>query len=316
MKKSIKILLFIIFLLVLIMIGLICVDILIRKENKAKENTVFQEQNKKEIEAEEAEPIKWDNYNIEVNAEDNKIDEYMQKHNNNAYILNINDERLFKEAEEELEIECKDEEKDIDNISFDKYNVLIVVFMNIRALHIDNVLSYTDNNTIEFAYEEDRTLQERISFCILIPKENYKNDIDIVYIDKYQEIPETATRGKCFYIRNVENFENMNFEYDKDKDIYYSKILNKDEYNEISNKLRIVNIVKLFDEEIEGKNIFLIFKKTDKKIMGTFEPPEERERIPYISISETDEQYGKGITGIMIITEENFSIDNVIIEEN
>ncbi len=268
------------------------------------------------IQKEKAEPIKFGRLKINMTDDDEIIKENMQFYDEKIYTLRIKDFTTFKEKEKNLSIQFEENEI-VNEETFEKYayEAFLVTFFDISTLNLWNVEPYEEKTKITFNYDETNiNKKEQQSFCILIPKKYSENTIEIEYKPReVEKMPEGAITFKYrnFYIENVNEFENIDLEYDDNQKLYYTKYLNKDEYEEIKEKLGLITEKEVLDKDLEGKNVILIFKKTTNRIKFHKFRIEEK---PYIYLQETEELYGNGITGMMVILKnENYRGYNVII---
>ena len=270
------------------------------------------------IQREKAEPIKFGRFKINMTDDEEIIKENMQFYDENTYTLRIKDFTTFKEKEKNLSIQFEGNEI-VNEDTFEKYEyeAFLVTFFDIIPLNLWNVEPYEEKTKITFNYDETNTnKKEQQSFCILIPKTYSKNTIEIAYKQKEAgKMPEGAITFKFreFYIENIAEFENINLQYDENQDIYYTKFLSVGEYQKIKKQLGIITEKELLDEDLKGKNVILIFKRTSNKMrLYKFKIEEEK---PYIYLQDTEELYGNGITGmIVVLKNENYTGYNVIIK--
>ena len=270
------------------------------------------------IQKEKAEPIKFGRLKINMTDDEELIKGNMQFYDENIYTLRIKDFTMFKEKEKELSIQFEGNEI-VNEDTFEKYEyeAFLVTFFDISTLNLWNVEPYEEKTKITFNYDKTNTdKKEQQSFCILIPKTYSKNMIEIEYKQKEPEkMPEGAITFKFreFYIENISEFENINLQYDKNQDIYYTKFLSVGEYQEIKKQLGIITEKELLDEDLERKNVILVFKRTSNKMrLYKFKIEEEK---PSIYLQETEELYGNGITGmIVVLKNENYIGYNVFLK--
>lgn len=277
------------------------------------------------IQEEKAEPIKVGRLKISMIEDNDIIKENMQLYDENIYFLHIKDYRTFKEKEEELSINF-DENDTVNEETFEKYeyDVYLIAFLDNEKLNLLSVEPYTKETKIIFKYDNMNTnKKDQQAFCILVPKKYSENTIKIEYnkketdnnLGEIDNQPEGAITFKFseFYIENVNEFENIDVEYDKNQDIYYTKFLDIAEYKGIKQTLGLISKREIPDNDLETKNAILIFKKTNNKInLQRFKIEEGK---PCIYIQETEEQYGNGITGMMVILKnENYSDYSVIMK--
>lgn len=270
------------------------------------------------IQREKTEPIKFGRFKINMTDDEEIIKENMQFYDENTYTLRIKDFTTFKEKEKNLSIQFEGNEI-VNEDTFEKYEyeAFLVTFFDIIPLNLWNVEPYEEKTKITFNYDETNTdKKEQQSFCILIPKTYSKNTIEIAYKQKEAgKMPEGAITFKFreFYIENIAEFENINLQYDENQDIYYTKFLSVGEYQKIKKQLGIITEKELLDEDLKGKNVILIFKRTSNKMrLYKFKIEEEK---PYIYLQDTEELYGNGITGmIVVLKNENYIGYNVFLK--
>ena len=246
----------------------------------------------------------------------------MQLYDENIYTLRIKDYKTFKEMEKELLIQFEESDIVINEETFEgiEYEAIFITFFDVTGLNLSNVEPYTERINIIFSFDEtNRSKKEQQSYCILIPKSFSKDIIEFEYIkNEPWKKPEGAITFKYreFYIENVNEFKNIDLEYDENQEIYYTKYLNKDEYKIIKEKLGIITKKEITDKDLEEDSAIIIFKETNNRIKFKNFRIEVgiEEKKPCIYLQETQEQYGNGITGmIMIFKNENYKGYNVIL---
>ena len=258
-------------------------------------------------EEEKPEPIKWANCEVEINAQNTTIMQYMNKYDNNTYYLNIKDLQKLNEMKDKLDITFGEI---INNDTFEKYkyDVLILSLLNEETLVVQNVLPYKNKLTIVLTKKSEG--EKRKEFCVFVPKLYNNENIEILYEEEKSksEPPEGAIHFKHseFYVENTEKFDKLNLKYDNEQDIYYTDFLDFNSYNVLSKDLGIVTKNDL-NKDLSNKEIILIFKKTDNKLR--FSNFGTREGIIHIYVKELEEKYGNGITGALVIVDKGV-LDN------
>jgi len=241
--------------------------------------------------------IKCERLKVEINADNTTIMEYMKQYDNNTYYLSIKDAQTLEKMQEKLDITF---EETIRKDTFDKYenDIILIAFLNEEALGIRSIATYQDKLTITF--EPTMTGNKNKAFCLMLSRKHNK-EIEIIYEDKISalEPPEGAIHFKysSFYIENIEKFEELDLKYDSEQDIYYTELINQNSYNKIKKDLGIIT-TRTENIDLTGKDIALVFKKTNKKLR--FDRFRVIDEIPYISIRKNEEQYGVGIVGVLV----------------
>jgi len=270
------------------------------------------------IQEEQSKQVKFVKLKMNMRADNETIKENMQLYDENIYTLRIKDYKTFKEMEKELSIQFEESDIVINEETFEgiEYEAIFITFFDVTGLNLSNVEPYTERINIIFSFDEtNRSKKEQQSYCILIPKSFSKDIIEFEYIkNEPWKKPEGAITFKYreFYIENVNEFKNIDLEYDENQEIYYTKYLNKDEYKIIKEKLGIITKKEITDKDLEEDSAIIIFKETNNRIK--FKKFRIDEGKPSIYLQETQEQYGNGITGmIMIFKNENYKGYNVIL---
>lgn len=291
----------------LVLSGLACASIIIKN-------------NIQNIQKEKSKQVKVERLKINMRADNEIIKENMQLYTENIYTLRINDYETFKEKEKELLIQFEESDIVVNEETFEKceYEAVFITFFDITALNLSNVEPYTERIKITFTFDEtNKSKKEQQSFCILIPKKYSENIIELEYIkNEPWKTPEGAITFKYreFYIENINELKNIDLEYDDNQKLYYTKYLNKDEYKEIKEKLGITTEKEILDKDLEENSVIIIFKETNNRIK--FKKFRIVEGKPCIYLQETQEQYGNGIAGmIMIFKNENYEAYNVILNQ-
>ena len=291
----------------LVLSGLACASIIIKN-------------NIQNIQKEKSKQVKVERLKINMRADNEIIKENMQLYTENIYTLRINDYETFKEKEKELLIQFEESDIVVNEETFEKceYEAVFITFFDITALNLSNVEPYTERIKITFTFDEtNKSKKEQQSFCILIPKKYSENIIELEYIkNEPWKTPEGAITFKYreFYIENINELKNIDLEYDDNQKLYYTKYLNKDEYKEIKEKLGITTEKEILDKDLEEDSVIIIFKETNNRIK--FKKFRIVEGKPCIYLQETQEQYGNGIAGmIMIFKNENYEAYNVILNQ-
>lgn len=253
--------------------------------------------------------IKCERLNVEINADNTTIMEYMKRYDNNAYYITIQDVQTLEEMQKKLDITF---EEKIRKETFNEWDVILIAFLNEEALGIRSISTYQDKLTITF--EPTFTGNKNKAFCLVVHRPGYKENIEIIYEGKIAAIepPEGAVhfRYSSFYIENIEKFEELDLKYDREQDIYYTELLNQNSYNKIKEELGIITTNKA-NVDLTSKEIALVFKKTNYKLV--FDRFNVREEMPHIRIRKTEEQYGFGITGVLVGIDEG-RFDEYIVE--
>lgn len=294
-------------LVIVLMTGLVYASIIIKN-------------NIQNIQEEKAQQVKFGRLKINMTADNEIIKENMQLYDENIYTLRINDFKTFKEKEKELLIQFEENDIVVNEETFEKYEyeAVLVTFFDITALNLYNVEPYTGKTKITFIFDEtNKNKKEQQSFCILIPKKYSENIIELEYEkNELWKKPDGAITFKYreFYIEDLNEFENIDLEYNDNQKLYYTKYLNKDEYEKIKEKLGIITEKEILDKDLEENSVIIIFKETNNKInFKNFRIAEEK---PCIYLQETQEQYGNGITGMIVIFKnENYIGYNVILNQ-
>lgn len=250
-----------------------------------------------------AEPIKWDTINIEIDANDEVITDNMFKYDEEKYILLVDNNKKLNDINKELKISYIDTK----NIDESNYDILFIIFNKEKKIAINNVLPYEEDTTIIF--KEDELLDSKKAYCILIPKE-YSNNISIEYTNKKteqmkeKENAEVKFKFTPFYIENIVNFDKSKLLYNKENDFYTIELNNEDEYNNLINELGIV-MDRNLNIDINSDKIILILKFNEYKI--NFKNFFIKDNVAQIYLTQTNEKYGKGITGaIFTVTKGNY----------
>lgn len=269
---------------------------------------------------EETQSVKVERLKINMKADKEQIKENMQLYDENIYTLKISDFQTFKEKEKALLIQFDENDIVINEETFEKHEceVVLVTFFNITKLNLQSVETYTGNTKFTFTFDETNKIKkEQQSYCILISKKYSENKIELEYEKtEASKKPEGAITYKYreFYIENVNEFKNIDLEYDYNQDIYYTKYLDKNEYEKIKEKLGIITNKEISDKDFEGNSAIIIFKKTNQKIK--FKKFGIVEENPCIYVEKTQEQYGNGITGLILMLKNNdYSGYNVILNK-
>jgi len=253
-------------------------------------------------EKENPEPIKWAKCGIEMNADNITIVEYMNKYDSNTYFLSIKDEQKLNEMKDILEI---DFEETINNDTFEKYeyDVLILALLNEETLSVQSVLPYKNKLTIVLTKKSAG--EKKKAFCVFVPKLYNNENIEIVYEEEKTEIepPKDAVHFKFseFYVEKIEKFDELKLKYDNEKEVYYTEFLDPNSYYDLIAELGIVTENNL-SKDLSGKEVVLIFKKTNNKL--DFRKLSKNDGILQINLIETEEEYGVGITGVLMIFDE------------
>lgn len=251
---------------------------------------------------EKPQPIKWSSCNARINLLQDSMGKYMEKYDENMYILLIKDLPTFNEIKEHLNLEVIGEE--INSELFDKYqyDILLVTFEQQKRMRVQNLLPYEDKIEITFNIEQKSSEEEhQNTFCIFIPKAYSDRKIELIYED-YNSNTDKSENYTTFkfsecYIKNTQEFNNINLQYDEKQDIYYSELLNIDEYNKLSNQLDIVIERPALNGDLSKYNIILVFKKTSNKLTyGNYRIEDDKTKI---TIRELQQEYGDGINGVI-----------------
>jgi len=237
-----------------------------------------------------------------MNADNITIVEYMNKYDSNTYFLSIKDEQKLNEMKDILEI---DFEETINNDTFEKYeyDVLILALLNEETLSVQSVLPYKNKLTIVLTKKSAG--EKKKAFCVFVPKLYNNENIEIVYEEEKTEIepPKDAVHFKFseFYVEKIEKFDELKLKYDNEKEVYYTEFLDPNSYYDLIAELGIVTENNL-SKDLSGKEVVLIFKKTNNKL--DFRKLSKNDGILQINLIETEEEYGVGITGVLMIFDE------------
>ena len=151
-----------------------------------------------------------------------------------------------------------------------EYEAIFITFFDVTGLNLSNVEPYTGRIKVTFSFDEiNKSKKEQQSYCILIPKIYSENIIELEYIkNEPWKKPEGAITFKYreFYIEDVNEFKNIDLEYDDTQKIYYTKYLNKDEYEKIKEQLGIITKKEILDKDLEEDSVIIIFKETNNRI--------------------------------------------------
>ena len=254
---------------------------------------------------EKAEPIKWGRYAITIDANQEKIDQYMDKYDENVYISLIKNVQKFNEIKDNLNITFNDEDLPINKDTFEKNNYeLLIIVIEQQPMIVHEVLPYSDRLEIGLDFQESSSKEKILNaFCIGIPK-NYHNDNIILKYEKrpsLTETPKDATlfSSSKFYIENIEEFENLDLNYDTKQNIYYyDKLLNQNDYEKLVQQLGIVTEIEMTEERLKDRNIILVFQKTDITRLSLKRFKIEND-IPTLYLNKIEENYGTGINGFV-----------------
>ena len=145
-------------------------------------------------------------------------------------------------------------------------------------------------------------------------KEKYAGQIEIQSGYEVEYLPGEEENLKELKAETDKLVLGQHFVYDDNQKLYYTKYLNKDEYKEIKEKLGITTEKEILDKDLEEDSVIIIFKETNNRIK--FKNFRIVEGKPCIYLQETQEQYGNGIAGmIMIFKNENYEAYNVILNQ-
>ncbi len=304
--RKIKLISIITFFIILVFFISMLIGTKIPNKDKKQEQEVDLKIKEEVTNNEKPAAIKWDNISVEVEKDKEIITDYMKSYEENTYTLSINNIETFNKAKEMLGLKFTNtEDLKIDKDTFEKYDcaILLVFIENKNKLNVQNVLPYKEKIVIDFINDRNEfTIKERQVFCLLIPKLYNREKIEVTYSkDRMtKEEPKKTIIYKTFYIKNIEEFNKLNLKQNADK-LYYTDFLDISKYREIADKVKIITQKELYEKELEGNDIALIFKKTNKKISCiNFK---EEGNLLNIKIKEIEEKYGNGITGIIVIVE-------------
>ena len=254
---------------------------------------------------EKAEPIKWGRYAITIDTNQEKIDQYMDKYDENVYISLIKDVQEFDEIKDNLNITFNNEELPINKDTFEKYNYeLLIIVIEQQPMIVHEVLPYSDRLEIGLDFQESSSKEKILNaFCIGIPKDYHNDNIVLKYEKRpsLTETPKDATlfSSSKFYIENIEEFEKYNIEYNNENNIYYfDKLITKNDYENLVQHLGIVTEIDMTEERLKDRNIIIVFQKNNCTSLKLKKFKIEND-IPTLYLNKVEENYGTGINGFV-----------------
>lgn len=180
---------------------------------------------------------------------------------------------------------------------------MLVTFIDYPQINLSNLLLYNNSFELEFSYESSKMERKKTNtFCIICPKGYDTEKIEIIYNQKENDkMPENAITYKYseFYVENNDEFDKVNIYYDKKQDIYYTGLLDKDEYKMLKEKLGIVTARDIADEELNGNSAILVFQNAQNNLKFYKFGIEEEKLCIYLR-KDGESQKGK-ITGILVV---------------
>lgn len=274
-------------LIILVMTGIVYALISITRRNKEGQ----------------VDPIKMEKVQVNMTEDEKIIKDCMKEYDENVYFLFIQDFQTFKEKEQQLSITLEDQY--VNNDTFEKYNcdILLVTFIDYPQINLSNLLLYNNSFELEFSYESSKMERKKTNtFCIICPKGYDTEKIEIIYNQKENDkMPANAITYKYseFDVGNNDEFDKVNIYYDKKQGIYYTGLLDKDEYKMLKEKLGIVTARDIADEELNGKSAILVFQNAQNNLKFYKFGIEEEKLCIYLR-KDGESQKGK-ITGILVV---------------
>lgn len=231
----------------------------------------------------------------------------MNKYDDNTYILPIRDIKTFEKIQNTLGIKATSEDGNVEAKTFEEfdYDILLIFIDEQENWTVKNVLPYKTKIVIEFGKPEFSTSTVKYGnmFCVGIPRLFNNDNVEIFYEGKEILVnlkDDVEYRISECYINNLQEFDNIYF-LDDGQGLYYTDIIDINKYNELIEKLEITVGRTIPQKTLEDKDIILVFKRTKNKL--------EIKNSKYskdgilMSIKETDKEYGKGISGMIIVLE-------------